>query len=300
MNQHATQDIQDFWRALYQSLYGELDESLTRDALHRGLDELEDMFRLRDHMLVREMPLSEIAGATVLEIGPGAGAHSALMARYGARVTSVDITFERARSTAGKFALLGDDIDGCSALQASGEGLPFSDATFDFVYSNGVLHHAADTERCMDEVRRVLKPGGHAVIMLYCKDSWHYWVNLLLFRGLLCGWLFRDRQWVGKVTEWGGRDRQVVLNPITRCYSRRGMLDLFTGFAEVTLRKHEFNLYLIPFLGRRYRRWQIDHYGTHPGGWLVYGEPWPRWSALERWLGPRVGWVWYATGRKPD
>ena len=293
-------EVRAFWGALYHSLYDDYDRGLTRDRLLLGLDALEDMFRLRRHMLVEEMPLHHLEGRSVLEIGPGAGGHAALMAKRGAHVTAIDITADRARATAGKFALMEGQADHCNALQGDAEALPFADDSFDFVYSNGVLHHSPDTEKGIAEVHRVLKPGGRAVIMLYCRDSWHYWVNLVFFQGILRGWLWRDRNWVGRVTEWGGKDRQTVTNPITRCYSRGGMRRLFAGFEGLTLRKHEFNLYLIPFLGSRYRRWSARRYGTHPGGLVVYGEPWPRWSPLERWLGPRLGWVWYASAIKPE
>ncbi len=291
-------DIQEFWGALYGSLYGDFDRSLTTDALLQGLVDLEDMFRLREHMLVTELPLRDLAGARVLEIGSGAGGHSALMAKHGAIVTSVDITFERAKSTANKFELLGKQADGSVSLLADAEALPFDDGLFDFVYSNGVLHHSHDTARCIAEAHRVLKPGGRVVVMLYCKDSWHYWINLLLFRGILQGQLFRGRNWVGKVTEWGGKDRQSTLNPITRCYTRKEMGMLFKEFSNISLRKHEFYFYLIPFFGRWFRRHLARRYGAHPGGWLVYGEPWTQWSPIERWLGPRMGWAWYISGIK--
>lgn len=292
-------DIQAFWKSLYHSLYDDMESGLTRDALLKGLDALEDMFRFRRHMAVEEMPLAALNGKRVLEIGPGAGGHSALFAKHGAVMTSLDITFDRARSVERKFRLMGELADGCTGLQGDAESLPFADGTFDIVYSNGVLHHTADTQKAVDEVLRVLKPGGQAVIMLYCKSSWHYWFNMLFCVGLLQGQAFRSRNWLGHATEWGGRNRQTVANPYTRCYTRGGLASLFARFAGLKMRKHEFYFYLIPKLGRLYRAWQVKRYGTHPGGILVYGEPWPVWSPLEAWLGPRIGWVWYISGFKP-
>ena len=293
------EDVQAFWKALYHSLYDGVDEELTRDALFGGLAELEDMFRLREHMAVVEMPLAELDGKEVLEIGPGSGGHSALFASYGARVTGIDLTAERARATGAKFRLMGARALSCHAVQGDAETLPFADCTFDIVYSNGVLHHTPDTERAVDEVFRVLKSGGRAVIMLYCRDSWHYWINLLLCVGVLQGKALFDRNWLGKATEWGGAHRQTTLNPVTRCYGRAGVHRLFGRFERVSLRKREFYLYLIPKLGRLYRRWQIRRYGTHPGGILVYGEPWPIWSPLEARLGRVMGWAWFIAAHKP-
>lgn len=293
------QEIQSFWGALYNSLYDDVDRDLTRERLLQGLDDLEDMFKIRKYMTVVEMPLHDLRGKKVLEVGPGAGGHSALFAKYGAQVTAVDITFDRARATNAKFDLMDDLAEGCAALQSDAENLPFADGTFDMVYSNGVLHHTLDTEAAIAEVYRVLKPGGLAVIMLYCKSSWHYWLNMYLCVGLIMGRAFGNPNWLGKATEWGGKNEQRVANPITRCYTAGGIRHLFGAFDKVTLRKGEFYFYLVPKLGRLYRRWQVKRYGTHPGGVLVYGEPWPINSPFERWLGTIMGWGWFVTGRKP-
>lgn len=299
MPEPATKDdIRRFWKSLYDSLYEDVDADLTAERLFTGIDDLEDMFRLRGHMAAVEMPLADLAGKRVLEIGPGAGGHSALFARHGAMMASADITFDRARATQAKFRLMGDRATGCKAMQADAEALPFDDGTFDIVYSNGVLHHTLDTARAIDEVHRVLRPGGRAVIMLYCKSSWHYWINMWLCVGMLQGRAFGDANWLGRATEWGGKNAQTVENPVTRCYTRGEIRRLFARFDDLTARKGEFYFYLIPKLGRLYRRWQVRRYGTHPGGILVYGEPWPMQSPLELWLGRSIGWAWFISATK--
>ena len=295
----SKREVQDFWGSLYDSLYDDVDGQLTRDQLFKGIDALEDMFRLRSYMAVEDMPLNRLQGKKVLEIGPGAGGHSALFAKYGAIMVSADLTKSRALATQAKFDLMADAAEGCQAMQSDAENLPFADNSFDIVYSNGVLHHTPDTERSIDEVYRVLKPGGQAVIMLYCKSSWHYWINMFLGVGLLTGKIFTGPNWLGRATEWGGKNDQTVTNPITRCYTAGGCRRLFKHFEGVSLRKSEFYIYLIPKLGRLYRRWQTKRYGTHPGGILVYGEPWPISSPLEFWLGKYIGWDWFISARKP-
>ena len=288
-------DIQRFWKALYESLYQDGDP--TAGDLLGSIDDLEDMFRYRRHMAAVEMPLDGLAGKRVLEVGAGAGGHSALFARHGAVMASIDLTFERARATGAKFGLM--EARGSGALQGDAEGLPFAEGAFDIVYSNGVLHHTNDTEKAVAEAFRVLKPGGLAVIMLYCKSSWHYWINMFLCVGLLRGKAFGDPDWLGRVTEWGGGEAQTVANPITRCYTASQVRDLFQAFEDPSLRKGEFYFYLIPKLGRLYRRWQVRRYGVHAGGVLAYGSPWPIQSPLERRLGRLMGFAWFISARKP-
>ncbi|MSO92274.1 MAG: class I SAM-dependent methyltransferase [Rhodospirillales bacterium] len=224
-------DIQQFWKSLYDSLHGGEDSNASREGLRQGLEALEDMFRYRRHMAVVEMALAQLSGKAVLEVGSGAGSHSAMFALHGAHVTSVDLTLDRVRATAVKFALLQPSANGCIAVQGDAEGLPFGDNAFDIVYSNGVLHHTNDTEAALAEVYRVLKPGGKAVIMLYCKSSWHYWFNLLLCEGLLRGRLFGNSNWLGNVTEWGGKRPQTVENPITAVTAAAASSGSSAGFA---------------------------------------------------------------------
>ena len=54
--------------------------------------------------------------------------------------------------------------------------IPYPDATFDYVYSIGCLHHVGDLQKSIDEVYRVLSRGGKAIIMLYNRNSLRQWL----------------------------------------------------------------------------------------------------------------------------
>lgn len=210
---------------------------------------------------VEEMRLMEslnLAGKRVLEIGCGAGSSSIAFALDGAEVTASDLTEEAVRITKAKFEMLGLDGD---VVQADAENLPFEDNSFDVVFSSGVLHHTPDTQKAIDEIFRVLKPGGDAVVMLYAKWSGLYLIGLLLVRGILLGGILRHgpRHWLGHLTEAAWQTESKRLNPLTKVYSGCQMKNLFKQFRVLGLRKHSFNWAdILPGIYRIFPRRKID------------------------------------------
>jgi SAM-dependent methyltransferase len=91
--------IVTFWGDTYKQWYGERDLGLTEASLRKDIVDAEDCLRIREHVAVVEMGRLELAGKNVLEIGSGAGGHSALFRGRGASMTSVDITPERVFAT---------------------------------------------------------------------------------------------------------------------------------------------------------------------------------------------------------
>lgn len=123
------------------------------------------------------------SGRDVLEVGVGLGTDFVQFARAGANVVGIDLT-EAAVTLVQKRV----DLEGLGADVRTGdaESLPFGDESFDLVYSWGVLHHTPNTERAIAEVRRVLRAGGEARIMLYSRRSWvalGAWLKYGLARG---------------------------------------------------------------------------------------------------------------------
>ncbi len=294
-------DIQKWWGDLYAQIYRDYDQAMTAESLDKDLDDLEALFHRRRHMPSVEMGGLDLVGKRVLEIGSGAGAHSCLFKRRGAIVISVDLTPDRAISTARKLALTRGQGP-ARAYQADAENLPFADESFDIVYSNGVLHHSEDTTRCVAEVHRVLRRGGRAVIMLYSRHSANYWLSIVP-RGILSGEIFRrpEAEWVGRVTE-GTPKFGSTRNPITRVYSAQAMNALFADFSIESLRKFSFQFdnFALPRLTQA-RDWLLHKLGYIPyqgGGMLVYGKPFYAETNLELALGSVLGWGWVITARK--
>lgn len=100
-------------------------------------------------------------GATVVDIGSGAGTDALLAGRYvgpTGRVIGVDPTnamLGKARAAAARI-----DAAHVEFREGSAEALPVDAATVDLVISNGVLNLAPDKEPAFREILRVLKPGG--------------------------------------------------------------------------------------------------------------------------------------------
>src|ERR1700749_435594 len=146
----------------------------------RGFYEAVEEHRYRTEWHIPEAAGFEKAkGLRVLEIGCGLGTDGARFARAGAVYTEVDLTEAAVSLARRRFELEGLQGD---FRVADAEALEFGDESFDLVYSHGVLHHTPDARAAVKEVRRVLKPGGRAVVMLYHRDSYNYRVNIGVLR----------------------------------------------------------------------------------------------------------------------
>ncbi len=100
-------------------------------------------------------------GASVLDIGCGSGFDVFAAARAAGpagRVWGIDLTAEMAARAGGALEQMG--IGNAAICQAAAEELPFEDASFDLVLSNGVFNLSPEKRRVFAEVARVLRPGG--------------------------------------------------------------------------------------------------------------------------------------------
>jgi SAM-dependent methyltransferase len=135
------------------------------------------------------IPFERLAGKDVLEIGVGTGVHARLLAQAGANVSAVDLTPTAVELTRKRLELHGLTAD---VREADAERLPFADASFDFIWSWGVIHHSESTENVVREIARVLRPGGSFALMVYHRSSITYWIQYQLIRGVLGLRLLRE------------------------------------------------------------------------------------------------------------
>ena len=214
-------------------------------------------------------------GEQVLDVGCGIGWLVWQFARGGAKVTGVDLS-DNSLALARKRL----DFDGLQAelVKGNAQELPFPDSSFDFVTSAGVLHHTPDTQSAIDEIHRVLRPGGRAMISLYYRNwalSRWMWPFTRTAVHLAYGRVPGRSQFASvKSVEDFARLFDGNDNPIGKIYTTREFKALFSAF-------------------------EIEHTEVHyfPQRFLSVSRnlPGPLQRAVDRWLGLMI----YAVLRKP-
>jgi len=128
---------------------------------HKAMDE----FKALALRVAAQIP----AGSDVLEVAPGPGYFAIELAKLGAyRITGLDIsqTFvEIARKNA---AQNGVDVD---FRQGNAASMPFADESFDFLLCRAAFKNFAQPGQALEEMYRVLKPGGRGLIIDLKKDA---------------------------------------------------------------------------------------------------------------------------------
>ena len=219
------------------------------------------------------------SGDNVLEVGLGLGTDGRRFVQGGAAYVGCDISFNSLTLARHGFELFGLEAEFASI---DAEQLPFREASFDLVYSHGVLHHTPDTPRAIGEIVRVLRPGGKAIIMLYARESFSYIIGAQTFGRLRLGWkrfnMGREsfNQSIGLPPgHRGWLPNWVVINnstdgfgnPLSKVYKADQLRQMFSSFREVRLEKHYFPRRKIPLLGRLMPRFFANWLGRSVGSW---------------------------------
>jgi SAM-dependent methyltransferase len=175
-------DIRAFWNEYPcgETLVGEAHEFASD---YEGFFRRYDSYRYRtEGHILRCLDEIGFGGKRTLEIGLGQGADSEQIIRRGAVWSGLDLTAESVQRVKLRLAMRKLPFE--VVKQGSVLALPFEDRSFDVVFSHGVLHHVPDIQRAQAEIRRVLKPDGRLVVMLYAKWSLNYLVSILIVRRL--------------------------------------------------------------------------------------------------------------------
>jgi 2-polyprenyl-3-methyl-5-hydroxy-6-metoxy-1,4-benzoquinol methylase len=111
----------------------------------------------------------------ILDIGCGTGLNASFLKAAGHTVVGVDLSpvaIDRFREK---------DFEGF-VCDVETQGIPSPDASFDLVYASEVIEHCADTAAFLNEVFRVLKPGGKAVVSTPNSAFWAFRILGILGR----------------------------------------------------------------------------------------------------------------------
>ena len=166
--------------------------------------------------------------ARVLEIAPGPGYLSVALAKLGRfKITGLDISqsFVRMASEYAK-------REGVSArfIHGSASDIPLEDGLFDRIVCRAAFKNFSEPLKALNEIHRVLKPGGRAIIIDLRKDaSWNEivayveglqisrtstWMTKFTFKHMLLKRAYTEAQMMGLVAESDFRTCEIIKSPV--------------------------------------------------------------------------------------
>ena len=262
-------EVRDFWNA------NPCNSALSHEEDRRKYFEeiTSKRYNGRDWHIPRTACFDLYKGKKVLEVGCGIGTDGFEFARRGAHYVGIDLTPNSVGLARERFELF--KVEGILKVVNAEAGLPFESESFDHVYSFGVIHHSPKTEVIVDEMYRVLRPGGTATVMLYNRSSINYYVEIMFLRRLFRLMLHPEfmpklLSKLGGFDEWklqGHRDlllkkpnlskeEWISMNtdgphcPLAKVYNEREGAKLFQRFRDVRQEVWEFNTDHWSFLGK--------------------------------------------------
>jgi ubiquinone/menaquinone biosynthesis C-methylase UbiE len=150
----------------------------------------------RDHATIAAALTAQLpTGSAILEVAPGPGYLAVELARRGYRVTGLDISHSFVRIAAANARQAGVAVD---VRHGDVAHMPFPDGSFDFVVCVAAFKNFPQPVAALDEIERVLRPGGRASIFDLRKDAPPEAIeqevrdmHLAPLSALITGWIFR-------------------------------------------------------------------------------------------------------------
>jgi ubiquinone/menaquinone biosynthesis C-methylase UbiE len=139
-------------------------ENRVRDEFARQAETFSASAAITDAALTQRFiaALGEAIGGSVLDVASGPGILSAAIAKTARDVVAFDLTPQMLNKAAQRCAEAG--LGNVTFREGNGAELPFANDTFDAVVTRLSVHHFDRPKRVIDEIFRVLRPGGSFVI----------------------------------------------------------------------------------------------------------------------------------------
>jgi len=145
---------------------GQLFEKLWAPYDDKPFDESVQLFRRRLDIIGFDTAFFQ--GKAVLDAGCGGGRNTIAMARLGAAdAQGIDLGGEGVQNARER----AQGLDNVHFQQASILDIPFEDERFDLVWCAGVMMITDDEDRALNELTRVLKPGGLLYLLVYADEG---------------------------------------------------------------------------------------------------------------------------------
>jgi ubiquinone/menaquinone biosynthesis C-methylase UbiE len=189
-------------------------------------------FRKLAENLARKLP----EGADVLEVAPGPGYLAVELARLGPyRVVGLDISNSFVQMAAENAAKAGVQV---KFRHGNASAMPFEPDSFDLVVCRAAFKNFSEPVEALNEMYRVLKPGGRAVVIDLRRDASLEAINahvkgmgLGWFNSLLTKWAFKHMLLKRAYSEEEFR-QMAAQTPFKGCDIRRDLIGLEVSLAK--------------------------------------------------------------------
>lgn len=144
-----------------------------------------DILYMVDEMKLEYIvPLIETMQGKVntIEVGSGSGRLSCFLASKGYYTTCLDYSRNALRVAANNYLMMENEGN---FILADAESLPFKNGSFEVVLSTGLLEHFVDAQLVVDEMARILKPGGYFISDIVPKKLLALYMSVHRLRGVI-------------------------------------------------------------------------------------------------------------------
>jgi ubiquinone/menaquinone biosynthesis C-methylase UbiE len=195
-------------------------------------DDNADRLRIADDLVLAALVAAPRSGPVrALDLGCGTGNYLVHHARrYDASVAFVGIDRSPDMLARAKAKLEGSSVELCNG---SAEALPFEENRFDYVTTHFAFHHFEDKPKALDEIARVLTPGGTLRCVNIVPSRMRDWWLYTLFPESLV--LDLERFWLPEIIEHQLERRGFVVD--TAIESRRSRTLLSACLPDVERRE---------------------------------------------------------------